>query len=183
MVRKSWNQLQADWNVCCYNRLYSLGMIIEKKQNAIVWGCTKQFQVHTSLQLFTMTGASGAFPMRISPLYNIKPPDKAKGHPIFGLAAMSTSSSHSFFWWKKNSACAGHLSNPWKKLNNKPSLWIKQQIANLNSLVILGLVCIPTKFKNSTFFRKRSMDSSDWAMRSPSFAACTTPENFSLEIS
>lgn len=84
---------------------------------------------------------------------------------------------------KKNSACAGHLSNPWKKLNNKPSLWIKQQIANLNSLVILGLVCIPTKFKNSTFFRKRSMDSSDWAMRSPSFAACTTPENFSLEIS
>jgi hypothetical protein len=50
-------------------------------------------------------------------------------------------------------------------------------------LVILGLVCIPTKFKNSTFFRKRSMDSSDWAMRSPSFAACTTPENFSLEIS
>jgi len=49
-----------------------------------------------------MTGASGAFPMRISPLYNIKPPDKAKGHPSdFGLAAMSTSSSHSFFG-KKN---------------------------------------------------------------------------------
>lgn len=28
---------------------------------------------------------------------------------------------------KKRSACAGHLSNPWKKLNNKPSLWMNSK--------------------------------------------------------
>ena len=40
----SWNQLQADWNVCCYNRLYSLGMIIEKNRMQLFGNVQSSFR-------------------------------------------------------------------------------------------------------------------------------------------
>ena len=108
-------------------------MIIEKKPNAIVWGCTKQFQVHTSLQLFTMIGASGAFPMRISPLYNIKPPDKAKGHPSDFWFGCYVDQFKPQLLWKKNAQLVlvifqihgkNSTTNHPYWMNSKSPIWI-----------------------------------------------------------
>ena len=135
-----------------------------KKQNAIVWKCTKQFQVHTSCiattpcsqwleppelfpcgsRHFTISSHQTrpkAMILRISPLYNIKPPDKAKGHPsdfLFGsLLCRPVQATASFD--------AGHLSNPWKKLINKPSLWINYSKSPSWIIRSFWVNCIPTK--------------------------------------
>ena len=59
--------------------------------------------------------------------------------PIFGLAAMSTSSSHSFFGKKTLSLCWSSFKSM-EKTQQQTIPMDEQQIANLNSLVVLGLV-------------------------------------------